>query len=716
MALVILLAKTSLAAPLGTAWTYQGRLTAGDSPAKGNYDLQFKLFDALADGVQQGGTIVSNAVAVSNGLFTVTLDFGAGVFDGSARWLEIAVRTNNGPALTTLTPRQSLTAAPYALYALTPTGPQGPVGPTGATGPQGPIGLTGAPGSQGPTGTTGPEGLPGAPGATGPQGPQGAPGAPGLTWRGTWSSSSNYVADDAVQASGSAWLALRANNNVAPAEGSDWTLLVQVGATGPQGPTGLTGATGPQGPTGPTGVTGPAGPPGPSVVTGNSPTAVIAGSNTGSGPGVQGTAADTSVLGVSVLGDYGYLGGARYGAYGSNVLGNSGSLGGASSGVYGYGAGANMPGVQGTNVNGHAVRGDSLNNVAVVGINGAATLDVSGNAGVYGISGSGAGVQGESDSGDGVVGASYSGYAGHFYGAVKANGLILSDTGLQATNSNGHAVIGNSLSNIAVVGINGAVPGNPSGNGGVYGVSDMGYGVEGASGGGDGVLGISLGGYAGHFYGPLKATGVISSDSGLDVRASRNTGYWNDAVAYLENLNSGASSSPALRVVANGDAPNGALSVSTQGTGLIARFGNNAAWVAALDTNGNWSATSFNPSSDRGLKENFKPVSPSAVLDKVAALPISEWNFKTEPATRHLGPMAQDFAAAFGTGSDDKHIATVDADGVALAAIQGLNQKVERQRTELDRRESEITELKQAVSELKDLLQAVQARVGAAVR
>jgi hypothetical protein len=73
------------------------------------------------------------------------------------------------------------------------------------------------------------------------------------------------------------------------------------------------------------------------------------------------------------------------------------------------------------------------------------------------------------------------------------------------------------------------------------------------------------------------------------------------------------------------------------------------------------------------------------VLAKVAALPITQWSFKEFPGARHLGPMAQDCHAAFGVGLDDKHIATVDADGVALAAIQGLNEKVEDrgQRTEV---------------------------------
>ena len=82
----------------------------------------------------------------------------------------------------------------------------------------------------------------------------------------------------------------------------------------------------------------------------------------------------------------------------------------------------------------------------------------------------------------------------------------------------------------------------------------------------------------------------------------------------------------------------------------------------------------FLSSSDRNLKENFAPVEPREVLEKVVALPLSSWNFKADVATPHLGPMAQDFYAAFNVGPDDKHIATVGEGGVALVAIQGLNE------------------------------------------
>ena len=88
--------------------------------------------------------------------------------------------------------------------------------------------------------------------------------------------------------------------------------------------------------------------------------------------------------------------------------------------------------------------------------------------------------------------------------------------------------------------------------------------------------------------------------------------------------------------------------------------------------------------SDRNAKENFQPLDCRALLDKLAAIPVTTWNLKSQPpAVRHIGPMAQDFKAAFGVGEDDKHISTSDADGVAFAAIQGLYQALQDREKEI---------------------------------
>ncbi len=111
--------------------------------------------------------------------------------------------------------------------------------------------------------------------------------------------------------------------------------------------------------------------------------------------------------------------------------------------------------------------------------------------------------------------------------------------------------------------------------------------------------------------------------------------------------------------------------------------------------------------SDRDAKADFASVDAQEVLEKVAALPLQSWSYTNRPGVKHVGPMAQDFRAAFGLGEDDKHIATVDADGVALAAIQGLNQKVTE---ELKQKTTEITELTRELAELKSLLGKLSTR------
>jgi hypothetical protein len=117
--------------------------------------------------------------------------------------------------------------------------------------------------------------------------------------------------------------------------------------------------------------------------------------------------------------------------------------------------------------------------------------------------------------------------------------------------------------------------------------------------------------------------------------------------------------------------------------------------------------------SDRDRKTDFAEVSPREVLEKVAVLPVRSWRYTNETETvRHLGPVAQDFKAAFGLGTDDKNIGTVDADGVALAAIQGLNEKVESAERKAEVRlaelEAENTELRQKSALLEERIQALE--------
>jgi hypothetical protein len=117
-ALCFLIAITGQSAPT-TAFTFQGRLSDSGTPANGNYDLQLKLFttETINSGTQIGGTITRPAVKVTNGVFTVQLDFTAAAFPGADRFLEIGIKpAGSGSAFTILQPRQPITPTPYAIY------------------------------------------------------------------------------------------------------------------------------------------------------------------------------------------------------------------------------------------------------------------------------------------------------------------------------------------------------------------------------------------------------------------------------------------------------------------------------------------------------------------------------------------------------------------------------------------------------------------------
>lgn len=106
-------------APMGMAFTYQGRLIDANKPADGLYDFQFKLFDDRNAGAQKGITIDIYDIEIVDGYFTVELDFrnDPNVLTGAARWLEIGVQAGGGGGFTTLSPRQKVTPAPYAVLA-----------------------------------------------------------------------------------------------------------------------------------------------------------------------------------------------------------------------------------------------------------------------------------------------------------------------------------------------------------------------------------------------------------------------------------------------------------------------------------------------------------------------------------------------------------------------------------------------------------------------
>ena len=157
----------------------------------------------------------------------------------------------------------------------------------------------------------------------------------------------------------------------------------------------------------------------------------------------------------------------------------------------------------------------------------------------------------------------------------------------------------------------------------------------------------------------------------------------------------------------------GATSRLTVGYGFVSVFVGGVGAVPNTEriratTSGVTVFGSFSNQSDRNAKQHFARVNPTEILAKVAALPISEWSYKDDPSTRHIGPMGQDFYPLFKVGSDERSIAPIDEGGIAFAAIQGLNSKVDESAAELRRLVRQQQEQIEALKAQLDTLKASQ--------
>ncbi len=197
--------------------------------------------------------------------------------------------------------------------------------------------------------------------------------------------------------------------------------------------------------------------------------------------------------------------------------------------------------------------------------------------------------------------------------------------------------------------------------------------------------------------GSVVAGGVGNSASGNESFAAGTMAHATQTGAFVWGDNSG-----------NPLASNGVNTVSFGATGgarFVTAFsgGNPSAGVSVAAGGGSWSSLS-----DRDSKRDLAQIDRARLLAKLDRIPITRWSYRSQrPSIRHLGPMAQDFRAAFGLGEDSRHIDTIDSEGVALAAIQGLyrqNQALERQNqalhAELDAQDARLTRLEQAFSKL----------------
>ncbi len=193
-----------------------------------------------------------------------------------------------------------------------------------------------------------------------------------------------------------------------------------------------------------------------------------------------------------------------------------------------------------------------------------------------------------------------------------------------------------------------------------------------------------------------SAAGVHSFAAGRQAKANHDGAFvWADNLA--TDFASTAANQFAIR--------------ATGGT----RIFSNAALTAGVSLAAN--ASAWSTVSDRNLKENFIAVNGQALLDKLNAISVNNWNYKAQDASiRHMGPTAQDFYAAFGLGEDNTHISTVDADGVALAGVKALYQLLLEKNEELVRQQSELRKMRGDLDSLQEIVNELLARATRAPR
>jgi hypothetical protein len=754
LALLVLSSALTMAAPLGTAFTYQGKLTDGGTPANGNYDLRFILYDAVVGGSQVGPILTNAAVLVSGGLFTVPLDFGGGVFTGDARWLEIGVRANGGGNFTTLSQRQPFTPTPYALYAsnagaaatASAVAPGAVTGSGIATG-QVVRSLNGLqdsvrllPGTNVSVNTAGDAiTISATPGTVVTNGGWGVSGNAGTTVN-------NFLGTTDGQA-----LELRVNSTralrIEPQTFSPNLIggvaSVSAGVEGatisgggnrfvPHQVTASYGTVG--GGTGNSegGTAGVIGGGGSNSILTNAAYAAISGGQVnsilaagtnaviGGGQHNHVDAAWSGVVGGqdNAIDPVFFLG-ARVEAEHSAILGGRNNsvlgakdawVGGGQSnqvffsnlGVLGGGASNRLSGAA-------AFLGGGLRNT---------------NAGAH--SAVVAGLQNLiSDTGDdSFVGGGWSNALSGTYSAIVggSRNTITSGASFSAIGGGAQNQLGSDFGTIG---------------GGVYNTNNGPYATVAG-----GYMNVANGGYSFVAGGNMNvANGSCSFAAGSHAKAL-NTGSFVWADSTLGDFTSTASDQFLIRsagVGINTTNPIGALHVVTRFDqaplnlnnpygDLQIMFQNNYGDIAnlkwhreqpqltpslvfnvpgnflSLYSSGLYTLNDFvclevHESSDRNQKTNMEPVNATEVLERVLSLPVSTWAFTNRLAERHLGPMAQDFRAVFGLGDDDKTIGPRDANGVALAAIQGLNQKLEEKNAALEKQVAQLTALVKTLAE-----------------
>lgn len=674
----------------GTAFTYQGRLTDNGAPANGSYDLRFSIYDDLSGGNLVGNPI-TNVVAVSDGTFTVILDFGEGIFPGTGRWLEIAVRTNGTTgAFTTLAPLQPFTAAPYAITAGTATDSNlsrlnVPNTSSTATG----VAIVTSGFITGATVTRAGLGYQSTPSVT-----VNDPTGSGAVITATVSA--GKVVALTVQNPGNGYSAGATLTIGAPPSNAFQTFITPNFFTG--------------------------------INTLTNPNNVFSGTFAGgfSGDGGALTNLNASLLQGLGSASFWHLNGNGGSSAGADFLGTTDNqplelkvnnvralrleptTNGAPNVIGGSGLNLVEPGVVGaTIVGGGALSYQNAAHTNRVGAD-------------FGVIGGGL----DNQIRDGAVQATIAGGGGNWiqldseFSAILGGGQNLIQTNARYCAVGGGS--GNTISNYALActiggGAQNSIQSAESSPAN-FAVVPGGYGNK-ASGQYSFAAGFQAAAlrdgdfvWADSQGGPFESTAndqfLIRAAGGVGIGLNHPLGALSiatgNATATVRNdgnvsalVMSGGIAPGTLRLrnimeVWPNDAGTAAGRVDVRGL-------NGSPTITLNGSNGNVQAGSFTQTSDRNAKENFRAVDSRQVLDKVAGLPISQWNFKGDP-TVHLGPMAQDFYSAFALGPDDKHIVTVDEEGVALAALQGLNLKLEEKSARIKKLEARIERLERLLT------------------
>jgi len=611
--------STSLAAPLGTAFTYQGKVFSGTNAATGLYDFTFALWDAPTLGTPVGGSLLFNAVPVTDGLFTVTLEFGPNVFTGDVCWLEIAVRTNGNPAgFRTLPMRQPLTAVPYALYA--PNAGAAAIASSVAAGS-----IVNA-----------------------------ALAANAIT--------SDKIADGTIVDADISASGIDAGKIIGGDLQAD---RLKVGWEHTLTGAGATIAGG-----------------GFNTATNNAATVgggiynVAGGGYATVGGGFRNTASGDATVG---------------GGWNNKASGESATVGG------GYGNQASGPGA--------VIAGGGWDDTKGLGnkASGAGSTIGGGLENVAGAKWSTVG-GGDANAANGhasFIGGGVGNWTG-FYAGVIGGGEANRTMDQYATVAGGcsnrasgwSAVVGGGTYNAACS--DDATVSGGYGNAATNtcatiagGLSNLAYHASATVGGGSYNV---ADGFGATVPGGSKnvAAGTCSFAAGSHAHASADGCFvWSDASSNFDVWTSG---------------PNQFVAQATGGFWFITAVDGNG--VRSCQAYLGPCSPSWSITSDRNQKENFRPVNHRALLEQLAQMPVTEWTMKGEkPGIRHIGPVAQDFHAAFGLGGDDdRQIVSSDETGVALAAIQGLNQKLEEK---LERQNAENDELKRRLTHLEQLVSAL---------